>query len=154
MTDLRFPAPDGTIFQTRAALLCVQDGQLLTTWDERYPDFYTLPGGAIRTGESAEATALREWQEEVGEVGATVNLCATLENFFQWEGRECHEFGFFFWVKLGSPLPPTVLDNPHVSFRWLSIAELDQHTIYPVCLTQILQVPAGEIRHFVTDTRA
>lgn len=25
-TDLRFPAPDGTVFQTRAALICTREG--------------------------------------------------------------------------------------------------------------------------------
>ena len=151
-TDLRFPAPDGTGFQTRAALLCVQDGQLLLNLDRRYPGFYTLPGGAIQTGESSEAAARREWYEETG-LRAEVTRCATVENFFRWEGRECHEFGFFFRVALTGELPPSVLDNPHVTFCWLPIAELGRHTIYPLCLPQLLQVPAGEIGHFVTDER-
>ena len=151
-TDLRFPAPDGTGFQTRAALLCVQDGKLLLNLDRRYPDFYILPGGAIQTGESSEAAARREWYEETG-LWADVARCAVVERFFHWEGHDYHEFGFFFRVALTGELPPTVLDNPHVAFRWLPLAELDQHTIYPRCLPQLLQVSAGEIGHFVTDER-
>ena len=152
-TDLRFPAPDGVIFQTRAALICVQDNRLLTCWDERFPDFFALPGGAIQTGESSAAAAQREWHEETG-LRTAVTRCGTVENFFRFEGRECHEFGFFFQVALNGELPATVLDNPHVFFRWLPLAELDQHTVYPLCLPQLLRLPAGEIGHFVTDERA
>ncbi len=124
LTDLRFPAPDGTIFQTRAALLCVCEGHLLITWDECYPDFYTLPGGAIQTGESAAAAARREWHEETG-LTVSVKLCGVVENFFVWEGRECHEFGFFFRVEPGGELPAVMLDNPHVTFRWLPVGNSD-----------------------------
>lgn len=151
-TDLRFPAPDGTVFQTRAALICVRDGQLLANWDERYPNFYTLPGGAIQTGEPSEAAARREWREETG-LSAEVVRCGMVENLFSWEGRECHEFAFFFRVELTGELPELMLDNPHVAFRWLPVAELDRYTLYPLCLPQLLQLPAGEIGHFVTDQR-
>ena len=152
-TDLRFPAPDGVMFQTRATLICVQEGRLLTCWDERFPDFFALPGGAVQTGESSAAAARREWHEETG-LRADVTRCATLERFFHWEGRERHEFGFFFRVELTGKLPATVLDNPHVFFRWLDVDALDDHTLYPRCVSQLLRLPAGEIGHFVTDERA
>lgn len=153
MTDLRFPAPDGTVIQIRAALLCLEEGKLLTCWDERYPEFHFLPGGAVQTGEQSLAAARREWREETGQEAAEVTFCAVVENFFQLGGLECHEIGFYYRMRLQEELPERVLDNPAISWQWLPVDELNQVAIYPTCLLQLLQVPAGKVRHFVTDRR-
>nr|WP_291426727.1 hypothetical protein [Deinococcus sp.] len=87
---------------------------MLVTWDERYPDFYTLLGGAIQTEESAAAAAR----------------------------RECREFGFFFRVEPGRELPAVMLEGPHVTFRWLLLAP-GQQIISPRCVPQLLRVPEG-----------
>ena len=138
-----------------AILLLSEGGEMkLVRQRRRAVDADTLeaPAGLIDEGETPEAAARREWYEETG-LWADVARCAVVERFFHWEGHDYHEFGFFFRVALTGELPPTVLDNPHVAFRWLPLAELDQHTIYPRCLPQLLQVSAGEIGHFVTDER-
>lgn len=61
-------------FETRLAAYCVvvQDGHiLLALWDmrDRQADFvprWTLPGGGVELGESIEAGAVREVEEETG----------------------------------------------------------------------------------------
>ncbi|WP_189644182.1 NUDIX hydrolase [Deinococcus piscis] len=153
-TDFRFTAPNGVLLQVRASLLCLRGAQLLTCWDTRFPDFYSLPGGAVLTGEPAQAAAVREWKEETGQTIGAPRLCGLVENFFVLGGRECHELSFCFRVELAGPLPSHALDNAAVEFRWVPLAELPTILLYPVCVPDLLNVPAGQIAHFVSDTRA
>ena len=43
----------------------IEDGKLLVTNDGK-DDFYKIPGGKVREGESLEETCLREFEEETG----------------------------------------------------------------------------------------
>ena len=99
--------------------------------------FVVLPAQVQVRREAPQAVpGRREWREETG-LSAEVVRCGMVENLFSWEGRECHEFAFFFRVSLTGELPELMLDNPHVAFRWLPVAELDRYTIYPLCLSQL-----------------
>ncbi|MDO4263958.1 MAG: NUDIX domain-containing protein [Deinococcus sp.] len=152
-TDLRFPAPDGTVLQIRAALLCVRDGALLTCHDERFPDILFVPGGAVQTGETAAMAARREWLEETGEVAEDLQLCGVMENLFELGGQACQEYGFYFRVALCGPAPACALDNPRVALRWVPLPDLRTSPLRPAGLPGLLNVPAGAVRHFVNDDR-
>ncbi len=156
VTDLRLPLPGGGLLALRVALLCLDGGRLLTCWDHRYPDFLALPGGAVQAGESSEAAAHREWHEETGLSAGEVQLAGFVENFFDWEGAPAHELGFYYRVSPSTlPVAPCpVRDNPDVELRWLPLAELGEHTVYPLCLPELLRVPPGKVRHFVVDERS
>lgn len=155
VTDLRLPLPGGGLLALRVALLCLDGGRLLTCWDHRYPGFLALPGGAVQAGESSEAAACREWCEETGLGAGRVQLAGVVENFFDWEGAPAHELGFYYRISPSAlpAAPCPVRDNPHVELRWLPLPDLPAHTVYPLCLPELLRVPPGEVRHFVVDER-
>ena len=153
VTDLRFPAPDGTVVTLRVGLLCIRDGRLLVCRDN--PDFLYVPGGALLTGEPSLQAARREWREETGDGAAQFSLTGVVENFFRLGGREWHETDFYYRVA-GETLPHlpfAVLDNPGCVLEWLPLDEMGRVALYPLCLPELLRVPEGQVGHFVTDNR-
>lgn len=153
VTDFRFPAPDGTTVNLRVGVLCVQGGHLLVCRDN--PDFLYVPGGALLTGEPSPQAARREWREETGDGAAQFSLAGVVENFFRLGGREWHETGFYYRItgETLPPLPCAALDNPGCVLEWLPLSEMGRVPLYPLCLPELLRVPPGEVRHFVTDRR-
>lgn len=151
--DFRFPAPDGTGVCLRVGLLCLRGERLLVCRDN--PGFLYLPGGAMRVGEPSLSAAQREWKEETGDSTAQFSLVAVTERFFEFGKRRWHATEFFYRVgaQMLPRLPATALDNPACSLEWLSLDELDRVTLYPECVPQLLQVPDGEVRHFMVDER-
>ena len=52
-------------FNYRVCAMMISDGKILAMQDERSP-YYYLPGGRVKTGETAENAVIREVKEELG----------------------------------------------------------------------------------------
>ena len=71
-------------------------------------DHYCLIGGRVELGESSENTIKREMQEELGKEIEIKSYAATIENFFNLDGKKYHEYMFinffieffliFYWI--------------------------------------------------------
>lgn len=60
MTESRYPEP------TAGALIQDSDGRILLIKSHKFNDLYTIPGGHIELGETAEEALRREIREETG----------------------------------------------------------------------------------------
>ena len=90
------------------------------------PGTWALPKGQIGAGESGEATALREVEEETGVRGRSLGKLGDVRYWFNWEGERIFKVVSFFLVRyeagrLGE------LDPAHrhevAEVRWLPLAD-------------------------------
>lgn len=155
MADLRFAIPNAAdqVLHVRTAIICVQQEHILLCQDQRTPEYYFLPGGAVEAGEPSLAAAKREWYEETGLMVSDLVLTAILESFFELKNKAWHEIAFYYRVqKINMKIEALqCLDNKHVVLKWLPINQLKHHTVYPKALKELLEIPMGQVRHLVTD---
>jgi len=73
-------------------------GALVTIWHRgevllvrnSYVNYYSLPGGYLRRGETSKSAALRELKEEVGISAEPDDLELALDETHEWEGKHDH----------------------------------------------------------------
>jgi 8-oxo-dGTP diphosphatase len=74
------------------------NGALVTIWNRgevllvrnSYVNYYTLPGGYLRRGETSREAALRELREEVGVSAQSGDLKLLVDETHAWEGKQDH----------------------------------------------------------------
>ena len=74
----------------RAGVVIIHDNKILLHRNVN-SDHYALPGGRVEIGESSEKTVKREIMEETGKEIELTGYVATIENFFEMEGKRYHE---------------------------------------------------------------
>jgi 8-oxo-dGTP pyrophosphatase MutT (NUDIX family) len=87
---------------------------------------WALPKGQIDTGESAEATALREVEEETGARGRSLGKLGDARYWFNWQGERIFKIVSFFLVRyeegrlgdLGAPFRHEIAE-----VRWLPLED-------------------------------
>ena len=79
-----------------------------------------------------------------------------MENFFANRGPLQHEIGFYVWIEPPDPaqLPEVVLDGADTAFLWVPLDQVRSFPVLPVPVAELLDVPAGQIRHLVTRETA
>ena len=87
---------------------------------------WALPKGQIAKGESGEATALREVEEETGVRGRSLGKLGDIRYWFNWDGERIFKVVSFFLVryeagKLGEIDPEFAHEVADV--RWLPLAD-------------------------------
>src|SRR5215831_16909882 len=109
--------PDGRVYEVQIVrhppsvvlVPFTDDGQVILEWQYRAPlnrHMWELPAGSLDPGESAEAAAARECEEEIGLVPGRIER---LGAWFPVPGY-CDEEMIFFKVSDLRPPPP---DSPH-----------------------------------------
>ena len=63
------------------------------------PGVWALPKGQIDTAETAEATALREAEEETGVRGRSLGKLGDVRYWFNWEGERVFKVVSFFLIR-------------------------------------------------------
>ncbi len=119
-------------------------------------NFWALPGGRAELLEPSPETLRREMLEEI-EADVTVERLLWLaENFFQHEGRTCHELGFYFLMHLSSDSPlrnqTSFLGhegNMPVHFEWHPLDSLENVVLYPTFLRSGLKSIPANIVHII-----
>jgi 8-oxo-dGTP pyrophosphatase MutT (NUDIX family) len=97
------------------------------------PGTWALPKGRIDDGESAEATALREVEEETGARGRSLGKLGDVRYWFNWEGERVFKVVSFFLVRyergrLGAL--PDAFRHEVAEVRWLPLDEAPQLLAY------------------------
>ena len=87
--------------------VAIHDGSVLLHRAD-HESFWTLPGGRVEHGETAEQTVKREMQEELETDVDVVRLLWLVENFFEYDGRRYHEIALYFLIRFpDNSLPRT-----------------------------------------------
>src|SRR5580765_7555189 len=97
------------------------------------PGVWALPKGRIDDGESAEATALREVEEETGARGRSLGKLGDVRYWFNWEGERVFKVVSFFLVRyergrLGAL--PDAFRHEVAEVRWLPLDDAPQLLAY------------------------
>lgn len=147
---------DHARFSCRVVGVAIEEGRVLLHRALR-DDFWALPGGRAELLEPAAATLRREMQEELGIDVEVVRLLWLVENFFEYEGMDIHELGFYFLMQLPPDWPLRTVDGPFageeghlpLEFRWFPVADLPGMVVYPSFLRTGLQALPATIQHVV-----
>lgn len=156
-------AVDTSVRQVGRVLICNQAGEvfLLRGKDPGEPDrpaFWFTPGGKIDPGETAQAAAARELQEEVGIAVEPAALGAVIGNedvTYRFNGVSYRQSGVFFALNHENPRLHAeglnALEAQTIDIgRWWSLAEImaTEETIYPEHLAEMLAKLAPQTTRF------
>ena len=161
-TRSRIKSKPKRTFQMRVAGLGFRNGHVLVHRAVHEP-FWTFPGGGAEIGETSDETLRREMMEEL-EVHVRVDrLLWIVENFFHYEGRDCHELGIFYLMDIPESFPfasgeivHRIKDgNNELEFKWVpattqALTELD---IPPYFIASEIENLPQTVKHLVWDDR-
>lgn len=137
-------------FNYRVCGMIIHDGRILSMHHER-SSYYSLPGGRVKIGETAELAILREIKEELGITARIIRPLWLNQGFFT-EGVDklhYHELCIYFLLDVsGTGLLDrgnkfTLHEREHIhEFEWLPFDQLKNEYFYPVFLkTEIARLP-------------
>ena len=127
-----------TRFRLRSAAIILRGDYVLLHRAE--PDnFWTLPGGQIEIGESAQSALEREMLEELGAAVKVHNLAFVVENFFSHNAKVTHELGMYFLAEFESKSEYLntsrsyrgIETSTNLEFKWFPKLELNAIELLP-----------------------
>ena len=150
--DCTFITPEGK-FNLRVGAV-ITDGARVLVGKESRADFYTVIGGRVKFGETAEAAVLREIREELGVSAEIDRLYSINEKFFTLDGIRYHELEFLFLIK---PFDISLIDDSAIQcdgadqrLVWLDSTKEPDMPVFPEHLFEAVNSPAPELR-FITE---
>ncbi|GIK43029.1 MAG: DNA mismatch repair protein MutT [Chloroflexota bacterium] len=151
MADISFKTGLYTFNYRVAALIEHQERYLFTTTPEI--DFWFLPGGRVKAGESALEAIARELQEELGITAQSPQLLWTVENFFTLGGERYHEVSFYFAVSPGPEIDfmgqESFSRDSAWEFRWFDLAAIQALDVRPPFLKWKLAQMGQGLSHII-----
>lgn len=149
---------DNSQFNFRVAGLLFHNGRLLLHTTKK-DNFWNLPGGRVEFHESSEQALAREMQEELGLAVHVDRLVYLDEAFFEYDGKQYHEIGFYYLVSLDAEHDlfhkeesfVGLEDDGRLIFQWFTTQEISDLAVYPELLkTRLNDIIFGtEIVHSV-----
>ena len=147
--DISYLTAEGK-FNYRVCAVMIHHGMILAMKDER-ADYYYLPGGRVKMGETAEDAVLRELREEL-DIAPHIQRPLWLNQAFFTEDADhirYHELCVYFLIEIGDTgllsrgLTFTRQEGPHAHvFEWLPFERLKDAYFYPAFLkTEIFHLP-------------
>lgn len=131
-----------------AKAIIIENDRLLTTRNrDLFGDFFLLPGGGQKHGETLSQAVKRECLEETGatiKVGKLILVREYLSANHQFAEFDptIHQVEFMFLCKLEKPPQnhhTSELDSMQTGFEWLEISRLHEFRLYPAALIKLLQ---------------
>lgn len=153
--DCTFNTQEGK-FNLRVGAV-ITDGNRVLVGKDSHVDFYTVVGGRVKFGETAEAAILREIREETGVSAEIDRLYSISEKFFRFDGIAYHELEFLFLIK---PFSVSLIDETAIQcdgadqrLVWLDSTKEPDMPVFPKHLFEAVNSPATELR-FITVNEA
>lgn len=129
----------------RSAGIVVHNGKLLVHKNVN-DDFYALMGGRVAIGEDSVRTIKREFVEEVGKAVDVIGYVATIENFFEMNGKRYHEILFVHELEFADEQDKLIdysLKNiegkDYLHYEWIDLNEIDDCPLYPKVIKDVLK---------------
>lgn len=142
------------VVRSAVRALIVNEGKLLTIVMQRPrgEQFYILPGGGQRHGETLKAALMRECQEEIGCAVVVEELMYVREyigknHTFAEQHRHFHQLEIVFRCSLkhGSCLQQGRYKDKHqIGIEWLPLEKIKSVLFYPAVLRSFVE--GGQIR--------
>lgn len=123
-----------------------KDTQILLAHKLGEPNTF-LPGGHIDYGEFSDAALRRELMEELGVEAEIGEFMGTLEYMFTEEnGKHHHEINYIYTAEASEPVRSR---ESHLEFLWCPVEELEEKTILPEILPELIKdyFETGRIFH-------
>ncbi len=119
--------------------VCAKDGFVLLCHTRGADNTY-LPGGHIECGEGAAAALEREMAEECGCRAYAGRFLGAVEHGFVQKSRLHFEINLLFIIDIPglSPWRAVKATEPHIDFRWHSLAKLARVRLEPAVLCRLL----------------
>ena len=136
---------DSEKFNYRVCAIIIDDGRILTTRHNTQKPYYSLPGGRVMMGETAEQAVIREVQEELG-ISMKISRPLWLDQAFftkDADGLKYHELCIYFLMdisdrnllKKGEVFTQKEGQLTH-TFEWMAFARLKNECFYPAFLKE------------------
>ena len=145
------------ILNCRAVALIVNNDRILFQ-KRKQDEFWALPGGKIRVGETTKETIMRELKEELGLKNFEAGDVATVsEYFFEYGKDKYHQFIFGHKVQVNNNewiLKSNEFDGiekqENLVFKWFELEELGTAPIKPDFLKEQLENINKKELQFIT----
>lgn len=131
------------ILNVRACVMIVHNNKILTHKNVN-KDHYSLPGGRVEIGENSEKTVKREIEEELGKEIQIEGYIATVENFFELDGKKYHEILFIqkgeFVEEEDKKIDYTLHNKEgkdYLQYEWIDLSKIENYDILPRCVKKI-----------------
>ena len=118
-----------------AKAVIVYNGRiLLNRCESRFGEYYTLPGGGQKDGETLPDTVRREVLEETGYSVTPMRMSGIYERVS--DGREeglCHKIYYVFLCRLDSieTVTPIEIDRFQIDSEWVPLREVSARNLFP-----------------------
>ena len=147
MKDILFDV-DGELFSYRVGGALLKNNKILLT---KGGEDYSLPGGHTQIGETSSETIIREFKEETGFDVEAVNVISTFENYWNWDGKRCHQLCIFYRLKMKDETQELIPnpDNKGIKFVWVSLSDLAYIKLYPLGIAELITNQIIDKTHFV-----
>lgn len=153
--DISIDLQDDYRLNIRAAAVIIHNNKVLMHNDLK-AGHYALLGGRVELGEDSSQTIKREIFEEMGKEIEDTEYIATLENFFQWNGRKMHEIQLVYKAEFvdekDKALQETIKNLEgidYIQYEWLDLNKIDKYEIKPQVVVEMLkenQYPTHKIQ--------
>lgn len=153
MNDIQFAADSG-MFNCRVVGICIKENKIFLS-KMRSDDYWTFIGGKAMFGESTDEAVIREYSEEVGAALQVDHLMAVIENFFKLDGKQWHQYIFFYLLRdENNVLEPFdgerhIADESNAVYKWFDLSGLDGIKIKPDCAAEILKKLPKHTEHYI-----
>lgn len=152
--DCTFNTEEGK-FNLRVGAVITDGKRVLVTDYGSAVDFYTVIGGRVHFGETAEAAIVREIQEELGVKAEIDRLYSLEEKFFRVGETVYHEIEFLFLIK---PFDITKIDYDAIhcdgensNIVWLDLDKTPDRPVFPRHLFKAAADPDEGVQFIVRN---
>lgn len=143
-TDLTLNVGD-YVLNVRATAVIIHDGKILIHHN-KIDKHYVLIGGRVKIGEDSATTIKREIEEELGMAVEVKEYLATIENFFEMDGKKFHEYMFVYKCEFDDDKDKEInytLKNiegeDEIEYIWIDLKDLSKYNILPTAVNKILK---------------
>ncbi len=146
MQDLTIDVNGGRL-NCRAVAIIVHDGKVLLHKNTA-DTYYALVGGRVQIGESSDDTVRREIKEEIGKDVEINGYMATVENFFEANGKNYHEIMFVHQAEFVNEKDRKIVETlkniegnaeKTIQYEWIDIDKIDSYQVRPEVIKKVLK---------------